>query len=285
MPAPIYFLPGLTKATATRERIAARRLADVVRDCGPGELPIAEAPVAGPSGLAGVYVCPLLPGAPPPAYWGRGVCEERLCWLPAGDQNELWIGLDRQLGVEPADLLRPGRHGLDGQPIPPHEGYTLTLGDGQAWEVPVVRRPPSPLWPATSLPRTWGWAPDGTFEERIDPRYQAAWDATEPLCGLFFDPDGGNSVPFATVAEICVLALSLNYRFTRDLQNRLNVIRSDNWRSILQALVDWPFVRDLLLQKKTADSETPASSPDTPPGTPGVADDSPITDPAAASCT
>lgn len=286
MPAPIYFLPGLTKATATRERIASRRLADVVRDCGPHELPVLETPTLGPNDLAGVYVCPLLPGAEPPINWGRGKAEERLNWLPAGDGTELWIGLDRQLGVQPADLLRPGRLGSDGKPTALHPGYVLALGDGNTWEIPVVRRPNLPGIAPTDLPRTWGWTPENEFEERIDPRYQAAWDASEPLCGFFFDTDTPNKLPYPVVADLCLLALSLNYRFTRDLQNRLNVIRSDNWWPILQAMVDWPFVRDVLATlKKTTSVATPASLPDMLPGTLGAEADCQAIAPAAASCT
>jgi hypothetical protein len=82
-----------------------------------------------------------------------------------------------------------------------------------------------------------------------------------------------------TALRLAIRALSINYRFGCNDQNVLQIIDTDCCLLILAATVDGPNANAYaMVEKKTSDG-TPTLST-----TPGSVADSPITDPAAATC-
>jgi hypothetical protein len=185
-------------------------------------------------------------------------------WTPIGDGTGAWIGLDTASPPTPDDLRRREFH----------VGYSLELGDGNEWMIPVIRRPDG----TTSLPCDMVWDAAGEVQQPIKRSYERFWNDSAIIAEWAFDLDSGEKkdLPIGRMLSLAVQALSINYRFGPNEQNLLRVVDSTNFATLLMLTVDYPRFVSLLGQKKT-ESTTVNTSP-------GVEVDSPTIDPAEPIC-
>lgn len=287
MAPPLYFFPKLTRGqlapdgvlsqTLLRSRGLERTFCDVtdLRR----QAAIAELTGPGPGGHSGCLFCALpAAGDPPPRLH---YAPEFQTWTEVGP--ELYVGTDNEHPITAADLRRKQVF----------EGYDLELA-GQTWKVPVIRDPEGGTW----LPRIFAYDDGGKVVQRIRETYLALWERFARAVWLFFDPEGPwpLRMDLTEATDLCLDALSLNYRVGRIEQNLLGLIDSENWYMILAAAVDYFTHRDVAeaveAQKKTlaADRLRCGISPEIPPSPasiatlPGPADGCPGTAPAGANC-
>lgn len=287
MAAPLYFLPGLTRAQICPQGKLVRA---IIHDRGLGEI---FADVAGGDDLA---LCDVNAGpnkghgcvlvALPndrSRYFSSGYHPDRQVWTPAGDGQGFWIGAEPAQPPSPADLERKKVH----------RGYTIELGDGARWTIPIVRRPDAVCrtfaLQSTELPRDFLIGAEGQVDQRIQKAYEAAWEATGEVCEFFFSEEGvarevvANDIPWAI--GHCLRLLSLNYRIGPNEQNLLRLINSENWMTVLACAVDQP--RCLTLIEEFNAAEQKKSDPPAPRGASsslGDAGADPSIGPAAANC-
>lgn len=251
MAQPIYFLPHLRESAAKdvslrKQVLKERGLAEIFADVPMVEQPLQELTGRGPGGLPGCLICYQTPKGDVPRRWCYMPKEQT--WTPVGDGSLLWIGVDSAEPPTPEEMARKKQY----------DGYSVLLGDGNRWSVPVVRAPDD----TTSLPRDMVWDATGRLIEPIKPLYESYWNESKETAAWVFD--GVKPDDYGRALELAVRALSINYRFGRNEQNILRVIDSETLAGLLIATVDG-------MQKKSLTSTTP--------GQPG---DSPNTDQAAA---
>lgn len=219
----------------------------------------------GPGGKSGVLVTIFPPSGQAPKRLGYYPEFQRWTRL----QDDLWIGLDNEEPPRPQDLLRATRkRDAAGRPAPLHAGYSPTLADGEAWTIPVVRRPPLLLesgWEESDLPHDIGWDESGRFAQTLKIEYQAIWEEAGQLCGQFFGPDGDLAEETTLTVEDglrrAIRLLQLNYRYGRHEQNVLHAIDRSNVFFILGIALDLPTVKELLdARQKKSDPPAPQAS-------------------------
>ena len=246
MAPPIYFFPGIQKHQLAPEgKLSSAMLAgcgdlertfadiaDVRKDASLSEL---SGP--GPGGSSGCLLTALPPIGEPPIR--LHYAPDFQVWRQFG---KVWVGIDKEHPIRPADLMRKKQF----------QGYEIELA-GQVWTIPVIRDPQG----GTGLPKDWTYDEGGQVVERIKSTYIALWTAFERAAWLFYDADGPwpLAMQLQEAIELCVQALSLNYRFGRIEQNLLGLVDSESWFVILAAAVDEPTHRDVYeaatKQKKT----------------------------------
>lgn len=247
----MYFLPDLRSAAAEgvalrRQVLTERGLAEVFADVPYAEQPLQELPGRGPADKPGCLLCYQTTASQIPRRWGYYPREQT--WTAVGDGSLLWIGVDTAEPPKPEEMARKKQY----------DGYSVLLGDGNRWNVPIIRAPDD----STSLPRDMVWDATGRLIEPIKPLYQAYWNETAETCRWVFD---GEQPDYGRALELAVRALSINYRFGRSEQNVLRIIDSETLSGVLVATVDG------MTQKKSVTNSQP-----------GQQADSPITDQAAA---
>lgn len=270
MAQPLYYLPGVRQETfanvsLVRQMLADRGLTEAFADVGLSEMSYQELRGKGPDEKAGVILTYQTPEGRLPRNLGYHA--ELQEWTPYGDGTKLWIGIDPTEPPTPDDLQRKRQY----------TGYAIELS-GQPWLVPVVRR----LDDSTELPRRLLWDATGQVIEPVKAEYVAYWEESmEVVERLVFEegrPATIKDMPVVRGLELCVRALSINYRFSRAEQCIVEPIDADNWQLVLAATVDLPKVDDILaVQKKTRSTR---SIPSSGPGQPGALND---TAPAVAS--
>jgi hypothetical protein len=251
MAQPLYFLPHLresaAKDVALRKQVLKERgLAEVFADVPMVEQPLQEMPGRGPGDLPGCLLCYQTVAGDMPRRWGYFPREQS--WTPVGDGSLLWIGVDSAELPKPEELARKKQY----------DGYAVLLGDGNRWNVPIVRAPDD----STSLPRDMVWDATGRLIEPIKPMYQSFWEDTAEVASWVFD---GVPPDYHRALELSVRALSINYRYDRNLHNVLRVIDSETLTGVLVATVDG------MTQKKSVTSTEPGLSDCSPPTAPAVA--------------
>lgn len=264
MAQPLYFLPHLREKQLesipqTRAVLKERGLTDVFADVARDEMTVCELSGRGPGDLSGVILAYKRPDEQIPRRLGFYPKEQ--AWTPVGDGSQVWLGIDTDEPPTEADLRRKRQY----------SGYRIELGDGGQWHIPIIRRPDG----STELPRQMKWDPTGRLIEPIKPAYESYWQETEQVVKW---AQQRSEVPTTDALELCVRALSINYRFGKAEQNLLGIVDSENWLTLLLCTVDWPKVRaiadaldDPEQKKTTADLNTPSSGV-------GLPADSPITD-------
>lgn len=267
---PLYFLPSLTKEQlAPGERfdravLRARGLADVFADCDYRDCLFNEPTALGPGGHSGLYLAYQVPvTAELPRRTAYYPDEQE--WHQVGDGSLLWIGIDKASPPTAADMQRKRVY----------HGYYVTLADGQAWAIPVIRRPDG----STELPCDMVFDAAGNVVEPIKRAYVDYWEETADVADWFYTPDGFDAESFSKprALKLAIRALGLNYRYGINEQNAVRAIDTMNWVSVLGSTVDLSKTLELAAAKK---NEAPAAEPlNTLPGQP---DDCPTTAPAAA---
>lgn len=264
---PLYFLPNLRQqqcqsVAQMRAILAERGLTDVFADVPQETMPAVELTGRGPDGQSGVILCYQSPATDIPRRIGYTPAEQQ--WTKVDDG--LYLGVDTAEVPTPADMQRKYQHG----------GYRVPL-NGHDWLVPVIRRPDD----TTLLPRDWKWDATGRDVQPIKPAYRGYWEETAEVLTWFLLDELPPEATSVKALELCVRALSINYRFGRNEQNILGVIDPDNAMTILAVTVDYPRFHELrtaIEQKKTTLGQSTLNS-----GT-GPAAGSPTTAPPAASC-
>lgn len=260
MAQPLYFLPGITRATLApggklvRSILRARGLADVFDDVGVGREDFGTNDLAGrgPGNKSGLILFYQRSDGAIPRRAGYYPAEQE--WTEVNDG--LWIGVDTDDPPTAADLARKKQYG----------GYTLELANGERWLVPVIRRPDG----TTELPTDMLWNEAGLLVEPLKDRYRSYWDESAEVCSWFFDnQDGFDKAKALTLA---VRALGLNYRYGRAEQNIIRAVDTETFMTVLAATVDLPKVNEMSDAEKKS-----ASLPDTPSVTPGCAEPTPDT--------
>jgi len=275
MSAPLYFLPKILAAGfAPAGRIAwslveSRGLAAALADCaGLDDVARAEVLGAGPDGGPGLIVSPLpINSREPPRRLGFFPADQ--AWTRISDA--LWVGIDKYYPPSPADLIR--KH-----PLP---GHAIVLGDGQTWEVPILRRPQTG---GPCLPADLFWDEAGVFVAELRPEYQALWAKTQRIADWFFGADDKGPT-YQEAAELCLEALALNYRFGRPEQRVLRLVTTGNWSQILGAIVDLPWVEAEVKRLEEAEKKSAAGGVAAASSTPGAADSFPRIAPATENST
>jgi hypothetical protein len=276
---PLYFLPKVMLAgfapggVVNRSLVASRGLVESLADAeGIDDLCHAEVCGKGPSGDPGLIVGALpIAGREPPRRLGYFADEQ--IWTKI-DEN-LWIGVDRAFPPLPAELARKDFF----------RGYKIKLGDGNEWEIPVIRDFGTH---APRLPRDMFYDEHGIFTTRLREEYAAIWEKTERAARLFYD---AKSVEFGAIGlesalDIGLTALALNYRVGKPEQRILRLLTTTNWEEALGAMVDWPLFEDYLRREMEASKKN--SAPPTASAsaslTPGEKDSAPATGRATENC-
>lgn len=268
MAAPIYFFPKLTRqAFAAGDKpnpriLLERGLLDVL-----GDVPSLEHDTvcteivgSGPGGASGVLLSVKPPRGRDIGPRNHGYFAQFQDWhhvVDAGDL-QLWIGLDKEHPVTPADIQRPK----------PCDGRALDLADGAVWTIATVRRPND----TSELPQDLGWDDRGNYRETVKPQYRALWDDTAEVIEWFLDKQLLiENMPRAL--DLCVRGLGVNYRYGRHEQNVLKLIDSVNYATLMAWMVDLP-LRAAWFEAEKKRAATPSSAPtgestNTPPGSGG----------------
>ena len=223
----LYYLPGVTHAECTLERLRNSPLAIPLRDCLETSLTFQQrlqlrgVHAHGPDGLSGVIVAPVPPveSAQPIGMYG-----DRQTWDQWGG---VWIGRDRSDPPRAIDLARP-------RVFP---GYETPLGD-DVWTVPIVRRP---LSNACLLPSVLAQTPDGQFAMRCRQEWTSAWEMSGEIWDQMANP--GRKFRLSRALELCAAMLSINYRVGVPELSILETIDSDNFERVYEAVIDAPLIR------------------------------------------
>lgn len=244
MGVPLYYFPGETAAQMTRKRLRDSPLADPYRDLllGPVEfetgVSIREIHANGPDRGNGVVVAALGKHTPNQRV---GVYLD-IVWHEWRN-GEYWIGIDPGEPPSVDDLARPAMIA----------GYDVRLGE-QTWHVPTVRRGAK----IPSLPQTMGTNADGLFEMRLRREWEPIWEQSGVMYDQFFKP---GSYPFPQIAQLCATMLGINYRVGPAEAFLLELVDTDNWSRIYEAVLDWPLVKAMLDDTAGADPNAAAPAP------------------------
>lgn len=159
--------------------------------------------------------------------------------------------------------------------------YTVTLGDGHKWAVPVARIFPE----GTHLPEALCLMESGEFGRRVLPEYEAYLDATEEFLHWFAvdqkDPElvteyglrprqaedltrHSSFVDDRSRMEFIALALGLNYRVSLWEVGILRLATTDNFTTVGLVSVDYFEFAEVLLAR--AEALKKKESATTPPG-------------------
>jgi hypothetical protein len=263
MSAPLYFFPkvmlsGFAQAgKPSRSLLESRGLGHLTDLESLNDLAHCEVCGKGPSGDPGIVFSPLpIVSREPPRRMGYYHADQN--WTRINDL--LYIGVDPAFPPTPEDLLRKSFF----------PGYKITLGDGQTWEVPIIRdfstRSPR-------LPQDMFLDEYGSFTMQLRDEYAELWKKTERVARLFFDPKSSEfcSIQLDQALAISLDALSLNYRIGQPEQRVLRLVTSENWQDVLGATVDWPFFETYLQKEEEASKKNGVvpPGPDLTSSTPG----------------
>jgi hypothetical protein len=236
---PLYFLPGVRwtrgqNLSVTRSIIREAGLADIFSDVSEDHVGWAQMDKQGPGGHSGTFVF-YVDNREPPRRAGFYPTEQK--WTQVGDGSKLWIGVDKEGLPKPDDIRRRRVH----------SGYVLELGDGNRYEIPVVRRPDG----STGLPCDMVFDAAGKLQEPIKPAYERYWEESEKVLAMFV----AENEPRLSKEEVlrhCITLLGINYRFGFAEQSAMRLIDGNNWSAILWASIDGPGITELQeCQKKT----------------------------------
>ena len=280
MSAPLYFFPALRLADLLGQDALNRAvldrygLADILGDVPVGKLSRQEmTTAAGPGSKSGSLITTNTAGQPPVRFGYHAEFQE---WIKVLAEPELWVGVDKEHRPTPEDLARPNM--LD--------GYPVTLADGNAYQVPIIR---SVELSRGSLPREMYYGPTGEFQMEIHRDYKALWERSAEIWDFMVpddsqEPDDSKSMLFSTILDHCLAVLGVNYRYGRHEQAALRLIHTgkDTWEKVFEACIDGPFLATVVAAAKKNEDPPPPATAST---SPGPEDSGPNTGPAEANST
>ncbi len=253
---PIYFLPNLRAAEAEsppqRQAILkARGLADVFAGLKFEEQPCYElrGNLKACGDMGGCVLCYQTHAGGVPKQWGNSGVND-LDWTPIGDGSLLWIGVDRADPPRPEELARPRLN----------RGYDIELGDGQTWKIPVIRRPDA----SSYLPCAFVREPGGKRIEKLRAEYQADFDAFRSAAEWFYSGMDPAVVDRDLTIDLAIRAIAINYRYSANEQDVIQLVGKENLNLIVAAAVDYPSYT-LTVQKKIPDQLSEQNSTAGPP--------------------
>lgn len=241
MAQPIYFLPGVsiahnTTVAAKRTILQAAGIADVFADVKLDSLPFMPIETAGPGGKSGTIICYRDNRIDIPSRFG--FFPDQQTWHPVDDGSLLWIGLHNDQPPMPEDMQR----------AKVFRGYEMELGDGNEWQIPIIRRPTDL---ATTLPQSQ-YIDRGKLVQSLKAAYSSYWEHNEEVADFFL---AGKETKVVRLHELAIEALSLNYRFGHNEQKILGIVDSENYQALLSYTIDLPHCHAVLeAQKKTDQS-------------------------------
>ena len=240
----IYFLKG--KQSATKKELVDVGLS-VYSEAGEAGCAFGIKSVRttkGPDGNSGV-MCAFPPNGRDNAKIDITFNENQI-WRDAG---KYMVGYDKNHKPKPKDLERGEVFG----------GYGLTLGDGNQWVIPVVRRingdsalPSRLKFDAT----TGGW-----IKGDVMPVYKKLFNLT---CELFDrikgvaeqSDDDSEEVYLSKGGELACGALSVNYFVGPQEIDLLGLLTTNNISDILRAAMDWQAVIEYLKKNTSLEAAT-----------------------------
>lgn len=210
-----------------------------------------------------------------------GYFRDRQRWLKVppglpGHEAGAWVGCSIETPLEPAHLAREQQL----------QGHWVRLADGKRWLAPVARKSlptdDEPFRYTVGLPHVAGVDEAGQWTAtnvvaRYAPLWQTAiqfWDAL--LHADIKEETGEKVLTFSGALSSAVLALSANYRIGTVEATMLGILTLQHAVEVLEALVDYPTVREWLKKKQPADagpsieSGPVVATPDTCPPVPIV---------------
>lgn len=185
-------------------------------------------------------------------YWQHGqqngYFPDLQTWVPAVESAGLpadryWVGIQNASRPQPREMERHDR--CDGQ--------LLVLGDNQQWLVPSASR----------IPHRLRLNKKGKAEYQPDESHMAYWkEATKWFLTLLEIEVKGQTVLLDTeIWEYLFLALTQNYRLTKEVVNHLDLWSpSCIWAAAL-ATIDGLAIREELLAQKKSDTQPDGMSP------------------------
>lgn len=186
--------------------------------------------VEGPEGKLGVLMAPVrfatsLEYLPESQRWIR----------VSGDAGgELWIGVDQRSGHVPGDFARSTQRA----------GHGVVLGDGHVWEIPPARL----ALGGTGLPRRRVLREGGAVEWEVEAAYRSLSDSAARLWNA--RQGHPESITADDLDAIVGEALAVNYRLGKLEAIALGLLTDDAVRGIVDALLDWPVVLQLIQAEK-----------------------------------
>lgn len=222
-----YYLPGIT--AASRDKILAAGLGYAL---GEGGHPSASMNPGPDKGSGVVFSMPGRGAAGPSLQAADKAVWEKIPGL------EAWVGFDPAAPPRPADLERERIF----------EGYSVDLGDGQTWVVPVVRE----IRGTTVLPRSRKWDGVAWSDGEILPRYRQLFSDACKVWDRMTGGDAGTEIVAVTVdTDLAARALALNYRLGPAEISHLGLFDTRSESEALGAVLDLPMLRAI---KKKLDS-------------------------------
>lgn len=184
-------------------------------------------------------------------------------WQPQGirdPRNSEWTNCGGYwLGVQESD--KPIAEHLERTAALP--GVSVTLGDGQLWTAPTIRKPLG----ESTVAFNWGVAPDGEFRRTMKPESEKLW---ELVCWIWeaIYSDDDLEVLFSKLFESCVTLIGANYRVGPNEATALSLFNDTNWRPVFDAAVDYAGCEKLVdeLQKKSPEPSRLLDSQDSSTG-------------------
>lgn len=173
--------------------------------------------------------------------------------LRQSDKAAPWVGVwnDPAQRPGPVDLERRKRC---------VEGYAVRLGDGQPWQIPVVRG----VLGSTSLPRVVVCAPDGSATWRVSAEFARLLQLAELLWEntLSAWTEERKAAPNTEhILELGAEALAVNYRIRRWELSLLELLDTENAREIADAVLDGPNLQKLMDEMAGKKKEACAAGP------------------------
>ena len=170
-------------------------------------------------------------------------------WEPYPGKDGLWFGYWKDNRPAPDDLLRRK----------PKDGHLVELCDGREWLIPVARAVDgtSPLPRALKNDGT-NWLV-GDVKEAFKDYFARAcqlWDVMFPDEGEVSGED--RIITIAGAADLCVIALSINYRVSVAEVSLLELLDTETYTAVCKAVVDYPALEAMVKKNKIAEPQSSA---------------------------
>lgn len=233
----LYFVSGLDREQATRDKLASMPFASVMSDALRNDRTFKEMIVAhnvatGPSGSSGVLLAVKHP-AWPDAH-RIGFYPDEQTWRNCGDY---WLGY--------VTNCKPGPDSLQRELLV--SGYDYELGDEQIWHAPIIRYPAG----NANLPQTMSVDAAGQFTQSVVKSKQWAWDLAGRIWDKYFLGNGG-LLPESMFSS-AVECLSINYRIGPQEVSLLgegcvdgSLLIGPIAKQIIEAAIDMPQITQLI---------------------------------------